>query len=275
MVGEGKSQAEAVRETDAFLQDARRVGEVSSNLHAVVREYFKGKTSKEALFNIFGDNFDVETIEKLIPGLQKIEQFIKKRHGDDVKIISGLTVSSKLVEEKEKLLGTIDVVAVDNKGRAHIYQLKGSQKQYGLMLDVRLRKIDYTLAFYRHMLAANGVSAKDMTLNVIPARILMNEDGIDDIIIQDIEDRTAITNKDSINRLQWGSGEFYHNVNQKVDVSLSIPSTVTSQVASNVLDKLQKFFPGRRIQTKLIEFERDSFIKRYVTDSTDPSKGVW
>lgn len=51
------------------------------------------------------------------------------------------------------------------------------------MLDVRLRKTDYTLAFYRHMLAANGVSAKDMTLNVIPARILMNETGIDDIII--------------------------------------------------------------------------------------------
>lgn len=87
----------------------------------MIREYFKGKTSKEALFNIFGDNFDVETIEKLIPGLKGIEQFIKKRHGDDVKIISGLTVSSKLVEEKERLLGTIDIVAVDNKGRAHIY----------------------------------------------------------------------------------------------------------------------------------------------------------
>lgn len=275
MLEDGKSQSQAVQETDEFLQDARRVGEVSSNLHAVVREYFKGKTSKEALFNIFGDNFNIETIEKLVPGLQKIEQFIKNRHGDDVKIISGLTVSSKLVEEREKLLGTIDIVAVDNKGRAHIYQLKGSQKQYGLMLDVRLRKIDYTLAFYRHMLAANGVSAKDMTLNVIPARILMNEDGIDDIIIQDIEDRTAINNKDGVNRLQWGSGEFYHNVNQKVDVSLSIPSTVTSQVATNVMDKLQKFFPGRRIQTKLFEFERDSFIKRYVTDSSDPSKGVW
>ena len=81
------------------------------------------------------------------------------------------------------------------------------------MLDVRLRKTDYTLAFYRHMLAANGVSAKDMTLNVIPARILMKEDGIDNIVIQAVEDRTAITNKDDVNRLQWGSGEFYHNVN--------------------------------------------------------------
>ena len=63
------------------------------------------------------------------------------------------------------------------------------------------------------MLAANGISAKDMTLNVIPARILMNETGIDDIIIQTPEDRTAINDKNGINRLQWGSGEFYQNVN--------------------------------------------------------------
>ena len=272
---EGKSQADAVQETNDFLEDARRVGEVASNLHAVVREYFKGKKSKEALFNMFGDNFNIEVIEKLIPGLQKIEDYIKQRHGEDAKIVAGLTISSKLVEEREKLLGTIDIVVVDSKGRPHIYQLKGSQKQYGLMLDVRLRKIDYTLAFYRHMLAANGISAKDMTLNVIPARILMNETGIDDIIIQTPEDRTAINDKNGINRLQWGSGEFYQNVNQKVDVQLSVPSTVTSQVAQNVLDKMQQFFPGRHIKTKLYEFEKADFIKKHVIDSTDPSKGAY
>ena len=68
-VEEVKKDVKPKKETNDFLEDARRVGEVASNLHAVVREYFKGKKSKEALFNMFGDNFNIEAIEKLIPGL--------------------------------------------------------------------------------------------------------------------------------------------------------------------------------------------------------------
>lgn len=143
------------------------------------------------------------------------------------------------------------------------------------MLDVRLRKTDYQLAFYRHMLASRGVSVRDMSLNTIPVRISLQDGEVDNLIFQNIEDRTALTNKDGVNRLQWGSGEFYNNVNQKIEVSLSQPSTVTSKVSKNVRENLEKFFPGKRIQTLRYEKSREQFIAKHVHDSPDPEQGRW
>lgn len=275
LVQQGMSQAEAAKQIESDLQEFRQVAEVASNLHAVARAYFSGAKTKDALYNMFNSNFNIENIEKIIQGLQGVEAYLKQRHGDSVKILSGLTISSKIVGENDKLLGTLDIIAVDENGRAHLYQIKGSSKQYGLMLDVRLRKTDYQLAFYRHMLAAQGVSVKDMSLNTIPVRILLENGEVDNLIFQDIEDRTAITSRDGINRLQWGTGEFYTNVNQKIDVQLSQPSTVTSKVTKQTLDTLEKFFPGKRIQTLKYEKTREQFIKKYVRDSLDPSQGRW
>lgn len=275
LVQQGMSQAEAAKQIESDLQEFRQVAEVASNLHAVARAYFGGAKTKDALYNMFNSNFNIENIEKIVQGLQGVEAYLKQRHGDDVEILSGLTISSKIVGENDKLLGTLDIIAVDKNGRAHLYQIKGSSKQYGLMLDVRLRKTDYQLAFYRHMLAAQGVSVKDMSLNTIPVRILLENGEVDNLIFQDIEDRTAITSRDGINRLQWGTGEFYTNVNQKIDVQLSQPSTITSKVTRQTLDTLEKFFPGKRIQTLKYEKTREQFIKKYVRDSLDPSQGRW
>lgn len=275
LVQQGMSQAEAAKQVESDLQEFKQVAEVASNLHAVARAYFGGSKTKDALYNIFNANFNIENIEKIVQGLQGIESYLKQRHGDNVQILSGLTISSKIVGENDKLLGTLDIVAVDETGRAHLYQIKGSSKQYGLMLDVRLRKTDYQLAFYRHMLAAQGISVRDMSLNTIPVRILLENGEVNNLIFQDIEDRTAITSRDGINRLQWGTGEFYTNVNQKIDVQLSQPSTVTSKVTKQTLDTLEKFFPGRRIQTLRWDKTREQFIKKYVRDSLDPSQGRW
>lgn len=275
LVQQGMSQEEAAKQIDLDLQEFKQVAETASNLHAIVRAYFEGNKTKDALYNMFNANFNIENIEKIVQGLQGVETYLKQRHGENVKILSGLTISSNVIGENDKLLGTLDIVAVDDTGRAHLYQVKGSSKQYGLMLDVRLRKTDYQLAFYRHMLAAQGVSVKDMSLNTIPVRILFKDGEIDDLIFQDIEDRTALTSRNGVNRLQWGSGEFYTNVNQKIDVQLSQPSTVASKVTKQTLDTLEKFFPGKRIQTLRWDKTREQFIKKYVRDSLDPSQGRW
>lgn len=270
------SKEAAAAQINRDLKSWKSIAKTATDLHTVVRSYFAGMTDRESLYKAYGDLFTIEMIDKMLIGLDSLKDYIKKRHGDDVKIVSGLKINSDIVGEDLKLLANIDIVVVDNKSQAHIYQIQGSSKSYDMLLDVRTRKQDYKLAFYRHMLAAKGVPAKDMQLNIVPVRLIGLEEGeLSDIIFQDVENRLLTSEKNGVNRLQWGSGEFYNNVNSKIEIKLSPDTLVNGRLKEETLEDLSKFFPGRNIKMLRHENTREEFIKHSVYHSDNLEKGTW
>lgn len=271
---EGLSMEAAKDQADEIIKMDRIMGKHASQLHGAMRAYFSGTNSYDAFYNTFYDLYkDEQVLKNLFAGLQKLESTLKNIHGEDCTFIPKVTVSNKIESEDVVIAGTIDLVVVDSNDQAHIYLIAGSSKDYDLQLPVRHVKKDYLLGFYRHMLASKGVPVRRMSLNLVPALISVDTDGkVTDINLDEPIDRKAVMSSGNMNPLTWGYGEYFNNINSKIDVPL--PVSTVSDINKTIKEHTTLFFGDQmHIASTIYDMSIQQFIKFNVKDSDDISKG--
>lgn len=267
---QGMSADKALAKAEEAILYDRAMGQHAANLHSQIRGYFGNLNTLEQFVAAYKDDFPPQVLTQIFNGFEKLRQTIKQRHGDDCTIIPNVTVTADIADARKPVAHTIDLVVVDSNDQAHIYMVSGSGKDFDILPDVRLNKKDYLLGFARHMLAAKGVNARGITLNLVPFELIGGEN-ITEAIYGEVVDRKAAVMGKDVNRLMWGHGEYYQNIDEKIEVEL--PKTHVPNIIEESQNHLKAFFPDKQLKTTAYEVNIEQYIKRHVVDSDDPSKG--
>ena len=150
------------------LMNWSKLGLFGTNIHAVLDHWFKNtdKHSFEDISAIAGKNLTTNAIEKLIQALEKIESTIKLEHGDKAKVFTEF----KIHDPGTKIAGIIDLLVVDAKGNAYIYDLKTSYKDIDDWSGIKTLKMKYQMALYRQLLRIKGLNVMD--IRILPSTML-------------------------------------------------------------------------------------------------------
>lgn len=270
----GMNEVDATSEINSRLEHFEKVAERAFQIKSIIGAYFHNSNPMN-LMNFIEEQsnygFPFEFYSNIASQLDKIVDKIKSEHGDNVKLIPNLRLMSNLNGSDDKLLASVDLIAIDSNGVPHIYLFKNSEKVSEDWQAVREQDIDYRLGFYRHMLAANGINVKDSKLYTVPINIDLDEDTV---YFEEPIDR-LIPSKSGLNRLTWGSGSFYTNISNFVPITIT-DDVIVSDIRDNVLNNMDKALGMKMLQNTRTSMSIDEFIKSSrVRESDDYSKGKW
>lgn len=277
LVDEGYSTSAANKLVNEEVQRWGMIGNNSSKLHKIINDFFDGKSPEQIKQNAQG--LSEHVVEKMISNLTTVRDQILTIHGSDARMAPRYMISSEIKGEDNRAVGAIDLIVVDGKGQAHIYLFKGSASDYSERQNVKEKKYDYQLAFYRQMLAANGISAKNMSLNIVPMRMYGIEEDVEvgDVEFESIQRRDRLSQK-----LDWETGAYFKNVNNIIPVQLG-NKTSAGNTIETITAGLKKMFPTQTLDLKRKTIDVDTFIfgdpsrgiNSRVYDSTEPHRGVY
>lgn len=242
---EGKTQDELKIMASDLLNrkvlEMRQLGKFGTYLHSVSDFYFKnGMTDINDVMNGLKEKypdvtFKEDVVSKMLDKVKEIGNKIYKIHGDDAKIYTEIPV----YDTDTHIMGIIDLLVLDNKGKTHIYDYKTSHKKAYSWAKVKMNHMTYQMAFYNQLLLKKGLITN--SINLIP--IDLSDLDYETHVINDIDTSQPlmnITNDISKTYIQY-------EVNKILPVSLS--QFINKEVSSsNVKEELEKSF-GYAIQT--------------------------
>lgn len=270
----GMTRIEAEEQVSRTLETWESIAQAGKDIHAMIGDYFAGHMDLEALTNKYKNEYNEEVISSAYRNLEILKNDLYKKHGKNAKFLPQFTVDASTTSGL-KIVGSIDLLVVDDAGQAHIYAFKASSKMAERWEAAKNIKYDYQLAFYRQMLASKGISARNMELNIIPVRLngVAETDVLESVSFDPTISRLQDTGS-SINRLAWGVGEFYENVSNVIPVRIT-DETVKGSLKPGVLATLSKFLPNPKLKSRIDEVDVESFIDSKVMDSPNPAEGRW
>lgn len=114
---------------------------------------------------IFGVGLEAQWIPKINDIVFQVTEFVLQ---------TGTPITELLVmsgpNDKAQIAGRLDLIAVDKKGTAHIFEVKISKNHYADWDDVKLLTTDWQLALYRQLLSKH-VDVTDTMLYTIPIQL--------------------------------------------------------------------------------------------------------
>lgn len=267
------SREEAHARVDQTLEMWDRIAETGIDIHSMIGDYFAGHYDLEALTKKYGMQYSEAVIKSLYDNLETLKSELYRAHGKGAKIMSQFLVDAN-TNDGLKLVGSIDLIVVDEEGQPHLYLFKSSTKISNDWDAAKASKYDYQLGFYRQMLASKGIPVRNMELNIIPMKIEgLDEGPLTDVQFEAVQDRKKDTSS-AVNRLAWGVGEYYSNISNIIPVRIT-DETVGHPIKDGVLNTLSKFIPNPKLQSRMDRIDVDSFIQTQVHDSPHPSEGRW
>lgn len=276
LINRGMNPDEALQTVNDELSRWKVIGDNSARLHDIVRNFFNGE-SDENIIKIYKDKLPESALTKFMEDLKAIKRQLEVSHGLNARFAGGYMITAPLKGENRRVLGNIDLVVVDERGQAHIYLFKGSSRDYSERQNVKEKKYDYQLAFYRQMLASNGINVKNMTLNIVPMRMYGKDGELESVSLERTHNRV-----NENNRLLWENGEYYRNVNNLIPVKVA-NRVESTDLFSTVQENMRKAFPSQNLDLKRRVLDSDTFIfgdrelkiAPRVQDSADQSKGAY
>lgn len=162
------TEQEADAECTKIKEKEENIAKAAYDLHKIVvgrdkddPQYFRAKTLKTA-FQGMGD--------KLAEVTQKIEFNAIKSHSKS-KLIRNISLEAELKGLAETIVGHIDYMVIRKDGVIEIYNIKASHQSFAQWDTIKKEKFKWQLALLKRILAANGISARDIRLNIIPAKL--------------------------------------------------------------------------------------------------------
>lgn len=130
-----------------------------------------------------------ELVRSFKEAFEDLKDKLKQKHGKKCKILTELPIISKDLPEPfsniyKTINGRIDLLVIDEKGNAHIYDYKGSKKDVGRwdlssnksIVDewptIKKLKIEYQMEIYRAILEQYGIHVS--SVNIIPIKVEYN-----------------------------------------------------------------------------------------------------
>lgn len=152
-------------QADIIIQELKNKWEiqalVGTSWHEVAQKFFEGTiTSPAEIVANFPEmeNVTPRVLRKYIETLTHLKKRITDAHGEDVIFMPETAIYDKAAG----IAGTIDLLVIDGKGQAHIYDYKTSTKSDADWSDAKIQGIKYQLGIYRQILRRAGVNVKGM-----------------------------------------------------------------------------------------------------------------
>ena len=196
---EGFTEEQAQAVADQIVKNWDKIAEDSTLLHQYLSSYPKGINEVRTLMK--GTAFE-NVVGKLYDLLESDDASVnlfKKRGGvlsgtPKAKIIKNLNLKCKLLGIDQELIGHIDNIIVDSLGDLHIVNYKITTSSANHV--VKQEKYKYQLALLKQMLAAEGFNTNNMTLSIIPIRLIYNDDytQVKDVVAFDKKEYTIYNN---------------------------------------------------------------------------------
>ena len=193
----GYSNADAIRLVDNEIASWKFLREDAKFVHSLA-------DSGE-----FHTNDDAEYLEKIKDKLpdnfkhiaislrDQLQQAWKIAMGSNPnqKYFKGLNIKAKLKGFEKDLFGHIDWLFVGEDGTLHLYVLKTSTQNSKDWISVKRNKYKYELAFLEQILKNNGISTKNIELNILPVKLTYDQNGnIVKANIQTVEHYSTLSN---------------------------------------------------------------------------------
>jgi ATP-dependent exoDNAse (exonuclease V) beta subunit len=98
---------------------------------------FMNKQMETALKDQMGKDYravEPKILEQMLDYAAKFKEYLIKTHGENARFYTEYSISGKVnkinSDDPEILMGSIDLLVVDEDGRTHIYDYKASPKPY-------------------------------------------------------------------------------------------------------------------------------------------------
>jgi len=251
-------------EADEIIANLRSKWQLQAMLgtswHSVAQSYFEGNVDSPAkIRELFPEMEGVSDfiLRKYITSLDEFRNYLEKKHGKDVTYLT----EAKIFDEEQGIAGISDLILIDSKGKAHIYDYKTSTKSDAEWTAAKRKTIEYQLSFYRQILRRAGIDVE--SVNYIPIEIR----GIDyeTSLIQDFNMERPI-------RLELGEREtIVRNTRRFLpyDVSFKLQDVSSNK---NVHDFLNEAFNYKQKNITKDSTSVDDMYKKLISTSSPDGK---
>lgn len=259
-----KAQGKTLEEITSVITKTKKSWEVITDIgtdsHKIPEDIIKGT---ESILNTLSKYAEPKIIKGLQTDFNKLFTEIRKRHGENCKIMSEVPIVSKTIHEAytkgdggiTSINGVIDLLVIDELGKVHIYDFKASEKSVGDWQQTdnayigknewsTTKKLSagYQLAFYAAILRQWGLDVASTW--IVPIKLELNRQD-DAIEIQSI--KRAYIAKGSIVKSP-------NNTKQnRIAATVCPTETLLDDVdlMSAVQEPMTKFFPNYAVELQI------------------------
>jgi len=197
--------------------------------------------------DIFGVGLDKEWITKLNFIIQNIITLVSQTGVP----ITNLTLSSG-INDKAKIKGNLELLAVDKYGNAHIFIIKVSKSEYKDWNDAKLLELDWQLALSKQLLSKH-IDVKNTMLQVIP------------IQFQTLKDPNSLIYRGSENRQTASRNGLVEGGRLTTIARKLIPDVLRIKYNEDKLEKfksdLDGLIPSYKIKTTRDNYNIDKIVE--------------
>ena len=222
-------------------------------LHNIVSLKITNKAYSNILNSFLTDPENAEIVGEA--STEEWEEKIEEIADKIIEIVSKKGIPlSEMFFTSHIIKGKIDLVAVDEKGDVHIFELKMSSHRYEDWDSAKYGNLDWQLALYRQLLGQH-IDVSRTQLYVIPIQIdTLGKPS--SIKVENSTNRTALNAKD--NKLMRG-GQVYERANKILPLKVFVDYNPERE--KKLKNDLNELLPGYVLQTDKEDLDVDKIIE--------------
>lgn len=243
-----------------------RIGKDSSDLHKILVSTTQNdddrQISARTLNTAFTGVYDqigkaVKQLEKNIWGRQK-----------NATLHRNINLEADIRGIAEKITGHIDYLFVRPDGDIEIFNIKSSISNESDWSSAKVEKYKHQLALLKRILEYNGISAKNIRVNLVPVKIKYDQD-FENVVEISVSDAVSYDTKDVKYTLQE-----YDNIAANFIASNATIDDLDDSVFDKVNMQLNKIFPNKDINIRAngIKESAKGWVKHNWRSITTPAK---
>ena len=265
----GITQEEAELLTQKEIDNWPLIKENSSDLHKlIISKYIGGSADSESerrrnfieqakiIVGKGSQLYDDVLLGKLFDKMSNFYQIVKNSRKNST-VVRGINLTAKINFSDTTLFGHIDYAFVDDDGTLHIYNFKASSQFQTDWSKEKKEKYRYEIAFIKQMLAYNGISIKNIKMNIIPIQLQYNKNfsKIDSIEMIPEKPMDEFYKDARYNSKYDDTAKYFIKSKTRVN-----PPKLTERIQTREI--LNAIFPSLQVGYENIEKSVDDWIKR-------------
>lgn len=252
LVASGLSKSEVDKNLENMQKSWKQLTDYGKEIHSL----FESLIDDSKPFT--PENLSEEQVESLTDEFTAWIDELKERHGKHAKFFTELPIVSDKIEETyakagiTSINGRIDLLVIDEKGYANIYDFKVSKKPVGVWEQTQninpltwhsTKKLTagYQLAIYKAILNQYGITVGNT--EIIPIKI--DPEYTEDGLIEKLEN--AYIQKDAIKNRPYNTN-VWHNVTSILPVKTLMDGV---DLMSTIQEPMSKFVPNYEVETEV------------------------
>lgn len=277
LIEEGLSKPEIDKIIENMQKSWKQLTDYGTEVHAL----FESLINKDKPF--VPKNLTNEQVNSLTQEFNTWIDELKKKHGRNAKFLTEVPIVSDKIESEyakagiKSINGRIDLLVIDERGYANIYDFKVSRKSVGVWEDTRnidpttwhsTKKLTaaYQLAIYKAILNQYGITVGNT--EIVPIKI--DPEYTEDGLIEKID--SVYIQKDSIKNRPYNTNN-WHNITTILPIKTLMDGIDLTQT---IQEPMSKFVPNYEVETEIQrnEVTIDNYINSskfvHLIPDTDP-----